>query len=123
MSPKIAKQIVFCITLTCILSAWSPHALALDPALDVSQYGHTAWRIRDGFSNQLITAFAQTSDGYLWLGTQSDCSASTVCATFHGNRRRARPFRTTIYERSLRRAMGRCGSGPPADSQAGAAAD
>ena len=71
MSLRIAKRIAFCLTLTCMLSAWPPYALALDTALDVSQYGHTAWRIRDGFSNQVITAFAQTSDGYLWLGTLS----------------------------------------------------
>jgi signal transduction histidine kinase/ligand-binding sensor domain-containing protein len=71
VSLRIAKQVAFCLALTCILSAWCPHALALDPALDATQYGHTAWRVRDGFSNQVITAFAQTSDGYLWLGTLS----------------------------------------------------
>jgi len=42
----------------------------LDPSLDVSQYAHTAWRIHDGFAKGFITAFAQTSDGYLWLGTE-----------------------------------------------------
>jgi ligand-binding sensor domain-containing protein/signal transduction histidine kinase len=42
----------------------------LDPALDVSQYAHTAWRIRDGFSKGEITSIAQTPDGYLWLGTR-----------------------------------------------------
>src|SRR5690242_6755350 len=45
-------------------------ALALDPSLDVSQYAHTAWRIRDGFTQGEITAIAQTPDGYLWLGTE-----------------------------------------------------
>ena len=42
--------------------------LALDPSLEVSQYGHTAWTIRDGFSLGNIYAMAQTPDGYLWLG-------------------------------------------------------
>ena len=51
--------------------ASSPHALALDPALDVSQYGHTAWRIPDGFTKGAIRSIAQTADGYLWLGTES----------------------------------------------------
>ena len=50
--------------------AWCPCALALDPALDVSQYAHTAWTIRDGFAKGPITSIAQTPDGYLWLGTQ-----------------------------------------------------
>src|SRR6201998_2752820 len=45
-------------------------AFALDPSLDVSQYAHTAWKIRDGFSKGIIYAIAQTPDGYLWLGTE-----------------------------------------------------
>lgn len=49
---------------------WSPAALALDPSLDLSQYGHTAWTARDGFSVGAIFAMAQTPDGYLWLGTE-----------------------------------------------------
>ena len=42
---------------------------ALNPELDVSQYSHTAWKIRDGFTKGIIKAIAQTVDGYLWLGT------------------------------------------------------
>ena len=44
-------------------------AFALSPALDVSQYAHTAWKIRDGFAKGSILSIAQTLDGYLWLGT------------------------------------------------------
>src|ERR1700761_5943754 len=44
-------------------------AYALNPELDVSQYAHTAWKIRDGFAKGSILSIAQTSDGYLWLGT------------------------------------------------------
>jgi ligand-binding sensor domain-containing protein len=53
------------------LLASCPCAVALDPALDVSQYAHTSWKVRDGFSKSSITAIAQTPDGYLWLGTDS----------------------------------------------------
>jgi signal transduction histidine kinase/DNA-binding NarL/FixJ family response regulator/streptogramin lyase len=49
---------------------WCPHALALDPSLDVSQYGHTAWTYRDGFLQGAVNVITQTPDGYLWLGTQ-----------------------------------------------------
>lgn len=49
--------------------AWCPCALALNPALDVSQYTHTAWKIREGFSEGSIISIAQTRDGYLWVGT------------------------------------------------------
>jgi ligand-binding sensor domain-containing protein/signal transduction histidine kinase len=42
----------------------------LNPAVDVSQYAHTAWRIREGFPKGQIASIAQTPDGYLWLGTE-----------------------------------------------------
>ena len=47
-----------------------PSARALDPSLDVSQYAHTVWKMRDGFTRGTIWAIAQTPDGYLWLGTE-----------------------------------------------------
>src|SRR5882757_6264257 len=56
-----------------IALAWllaCPCGEALDPALDVSQYAHTAWKVRDGFTKGSIFAIAQTPDGYLWLGTE-----------------------------------------------------
>src|SRR5208337_3779370 len=53
-----------------ILLACCACARALDPSLDVSQYAHTAWKIREGFSKGFITSVAQTPDGYLWLGTE-----------------------------------------------------
>ena len=54
-----------------LLLACCTFAFALDPTLDVSQYAHTAWKIRDGFAKGVISALAQTPDGYLWLGTES----------------------------------------------------
>src|SRR4030095_2493768 len=45
-------------------------ALALSPSRDVSQYAHTAWRVRDGFSLGAVFAMAQAPDGYLWLGSE-----------------------------------------------------
>ena len=53
-----------------ILLACSTCASALDPSLDISQYAHSAWKIREGFSKGRITSIAQTPDGYLWLGTE-----------------------------------------------------
>jgi streptogramin lyase len=37
----------------------------------MTQYAHMAWRIQDGFFNGVPTAIAQTTDGYLWIGTQA----------------------------------------------------
>src|SRR5712692_2741085 len=36
------------------LLAFCPCAPALDPSLDISQYAHTAWKVRDGFTQGLI---------------------------------------------------------------------
>jgi len=57
-------------TLCSVVLAYCACAPALNPSQDVSQYAHTAWKIRDGFAKGEITSIAQTPDGYLWLGTQ-----------------------------------------------------
>src|SRR5580658_8902662 len=53
-----------------IVLACCPCASALNPSLDINQYAHTAWTVRDGFFKGSINAIAQTPDGYLWLGTE-----------------------------------------------------
>jgi signal transduction histidine kinase/ligand-binding sensor domain-containing protein len=58
------------IVLAGILLPVCPCGFALNPTLDVSQYAHTAWKIREGFPKGQIVAMAQTPDGYLWLGTE-----------------------------------------------------
>jgi ligand-binding sensor domain-containing protein len=42
---------------------------ALDPAHRITQYGHTAWRIQDGYFAGQPWSITQTTDGYLWVGT------------------------------------------------------
>ncbi|HMD20378.1 MAG TPA: two-component regulator propeller domain-containing protein, partial [Alloacidobacterium sp.] len=44
-------------------------AYALDPTRTVSQYLHDSWGTERGLPGGSITAIAQTSDGYLWIGT------------------------------------------------------
>jgi len=44
---------------------------ALNPDRKISQYAHTAWRVQDGYFNGPPTVFAQTADGYLWIGTRA----------------------------------------------------
>ena len=53
-----------------LLIAWRPEAYGLDPTLDVSQYAHTSWKIREGFAKGTIKTITQTPDGYLWFGTE-----------------------------------------------------
>jgi ligand-binding sensor domain-containing protein/signal transduction histidine kinase len=42
---------------------------ALDPSRTVSQYLHDSWGTEESLRGGSITAIAQTSDGYLWIGT------------------------------------------------------
>jgi signal transduction histidine kinase/ligand-binding sensor domain-containing protein len=53
-----------------LVLAACPCASALNPSLDINQYAHTAWTLREGFSKGFIRSIAQTPDGYLWLGTE-----------------------------------------------------
>ena len=66
MKPALAL-----ITISTLFLLGAPPVLALNPLLEVSQYAHTAWTSQDGFSVSAIFAMAQTSDGYLWLGSES----------------------------------------------------
>jgi signal transduction histidine kinase/ligand-binding sensor domain-containing protein len=43
----------------------------LNPSLQINQYAHKAWTIRDGFFKSKVLSIAQTPDGYLWIGTDS----------------------------------------------------
>ncbi len=60
---------VFLAGFVCGLLGFSRPAFALNPALDVNQFAHTAWTVRGGFVKGTISSIAQTPDGYLWLGT------------------------------------------------------
>src|SRR5271157_4817538 len=66
---KAALALITISTISLLLGA-TP-VLALDPSLEISQYAHTAWNVRDGFSLGAIFAMAQTPDGYLWLGAEN----------------------------------------------------
>jgi signal transduction histidine kinase/ligand-binding sensor domain-containing protein len=44
-------------------------AWAVDPSTHLTQYSHGVWRIQDGLFAGAPKAIAQTTDGYLWIGT------------------------------------------------------
>jgi len=67
----VRHPVVLSVTLFFIVVVWCACALALDPSLDVNQYSHTAWKVREGFPKSAIFSIGQTTDGYLWLGTDS----------------------------------------------------
>src|SRR5262245_27227233 len=64
------RALAWCPVLAGILLVCCHHVFALNPALEVNQYAHTSWKIRDGFTKGAITSITQTPDGYLWLGTE-----------------------------------------------------
>jgi ligand-binding sensor domain-containing protein/signal transduction histidine kinase len=52
------------------LAAWlAPGALALDPRMSLTQYSRTIWTQESGLPQDTIRTITQTTDGYLWLGT------------------------------------------------------
>jgi ligand-binding sensor domain-containing protein len=57
--------------LTGMLLSGLPAAFALDQDLRISQYAHTAWRVRDGAFAGAPSAITRTTDGYVWIGTVS----------------------------------------------------
>src|SRR5262245_18679577 len=63
------RLIAWLLALAVVAPVYRP-ALALDPTLDVSQYNHTSWKSRHGFTEGArISTLAQAPDGYLWFGT------------------------------------------------------
>jgi len=53
------------------LLASSTSMFALDPDRDLSQYTCRNWSRQNGLPGNGVNAIAQTTDGYLWLGTSS----------------------------------------------------
>ena len=66
---SVRHPVAWLATLFSVVLATCVCAFALDPSLAVTQYAHTGWKVRDGFTKGKINAIAQTPDGYLWLGT------------------------------------------------------
>jgi len=52
-----------------LLLALPPEARALDPRKSITQYSRTSWDQADGLPQDTVRAIAQTTDGYLWIGT------------------------------------------------------
>jgi signal transduction histidine kinase/ligand-binding sensor domain-containing protein len=51
--------------------AWAAPARALDLSRHLSQYAHATWRPQDRFLGGWLVSVAQTTDGYLWIGTKT----------------------------------------------------
>ncbi len=76
----------------CLVIAAAARAIALDPQKAISQYIQTVWTTEAGLPQTSIYTVAQTSDGYLWVGTESGL------ARFDG-------VRFTVYNRRNTKAL------------------
>ena len=65
MKPEVLVRIFLLLSYAVVATR---SADALDPDRLISQYAHTAWRVRDGYFQAPPLAIAQTKDGQLWLG-------------------------------------------------------
>lgn len=65
---RIARDFV---VLAILLATSAGRILALDPTSHISQYGHSVWRVRDGYFGGAPEVIAQTTDGYIWVGTDT----------------------------------------------------
>jgi ligand-binding sensor domain-containing protein/signal transduction histidine kinase len=61
-----------CKSITAVLTVvfFACPAHAIDPNRAISQYIRERWGSEKGFPDGSVSAFAQTTDGYLWIGTE-----------------------------------------------------
>jgi signal transduction histidine kinase/ligand-binding sensor domain-containing protein len=63
-----AAALIVCVACTPFVART---AHALDPNLRLTQYMHTSWRTQDGSAPAAMFSVVQTSDGFLWLTSDS----------------------------------------------------
>ena len=59
------------IILLVVVCFHSSVGIALDPTSHISQYGHSIWRVQDGYFGGTPTAITQTTDGCIWIRTDN----------------------------------------------------
>ena len=55
----------------CIVLLAASCAFAVDPSKHITQYAHSAWRTREASFDGSPVVLMQTTDGYLWIGTNT----------------------------------------------------
>lgn len=67
LAPRPCRPFFVFAAILCFLNG----AKALDPKRGMTQYVREQWRIESGSDSGPVRAISQTSDGYLWIGTDS----------------------------------------------------
>ena len=66
----LKKRFILTMLVSIFLMLQALFHYALDPRQPIDSYLLDAWEIEDGLPQNAVMAIQQTSDGYLWLGTQ-----------------------------------------------------
>lgn len=70
-NPRLCRQRFVLWAIAAIaLVCFTAELHALDPHRTIAQYSRQYWGIDKGYPGGSVTSFAQTSDGYLWIGTE-----------------------------------------------------
>lgn len=64
------RMAMLVIGLLCVAAPFQS-ANALDPGKALTQYVHSTWGVDEGLPQSYVTSILETSDGYLWVGTQA----------------------------------------------------
>jgi ligand-binding sensor domain-containing protein len=90
-----------CLLVAIAATCFAPPASAVDPNRTVSQYIRDRWGAEKGFPTGPVYAITQTTDGYLWIGTEAGL------VRFDGlSFRLIQSARPTQLEQSLGQALG-----------------
>jgi diguanylate cyclase (GGDEF)-like protein len=66
---SVSSRSTTCVALVLLVFA-ATHAFALDPARALTQARLSVWTSDSGLPQNTVNAIVQTSDGYLWMGTE-----------------------------------------------------
>ena len=67
-SSRATRLFLIATALLACCFVFAPTVAGLDRTRSIGQFEHRAWRSKDGAPSQ-IHALAQTTDGYLWIGS------------------------------------------------------
>ena len=92
-----------------LLLLGSGTALSLDSTRELSQFRHEVWLTENGLPQNTVHALAQTSDGYLWIGTEEGLARFDGIRFTVFNQQNTAQLKSnyirTLVRRSARRAL------------------
>src|SRR5882757_2839344 len=84
-------------TLSVLLATlWPTPGVALDPQKALTRYSTSVWTQQQGLPQDAVRAIVQTTDGYLWLGTDEGLARFDGFEFVSFNRERGAPPSNSI---------------------------